>query len=137
MKDLNVRPEAIKLLKENIGNILFFSCPCCVACRILGPWTGIEPVPPAAEVWSLNHWTTWEVLVFFDNDLENCFPGACQRTQCQKELLLGSPQFSCSVMSDSSQPHGLQHTRLPCPSPTPRVCSNLCPLNIFHKIYSS
>ena len=36
-------------------------------------------------------------------------------------------QFSCSVMSDSLQPHGLQHTRLPCPSPTPRACSNSCP----------
>jgi len=33
-------------------------------------------------------------------------------------------QFSCSVMSDSLKPHGLQHTRLPCPSPTPGVCSN-------------
>ena len=29
-----------------------------------------------------------------------------------------SVQFSCSVMSDSLWPHGLQHTRLPCPSPT-------------------
>ena len=37
--------------------------------------------------------------------------------------------FSCSVMSDSLQHHGLQHARLPCPSPTPRVCSNSCPLN--------
>ena len=36
-------------------------------------------------------------------------------------------QFSCSVMSNSLQPHGLQHTRLPCPSPTPRACSNSCP----------
>ena len=36
-------------------------------------------------------------------------------------------QFSCLVMSDSLQPHGLQHTRLPCPSPTPRACSNSCP----------
>ena len=33
-------------------------------------------------------------------------------------------------MSNSlQQPHGLQHTRLPCPSPSPRVCSNSCPLN--------
>ena len=32
-----------------------------------------------------------------------------------------SVQFSCSVMSDSLRPHGLQHTRLPCPSPTPRA----------------
>ena len=38
-------------------------------------------------------------------------------------------QFSCSVMSDSLQPHGLQHTRPPCPSPTPRVSSNSCPLS--------
>ena len=32
-------------------------------------------------------------------------------------------------MSDSLQPHGLQHTRLPCPSPSPAACSNLCPLS--------
>ena len=32
-------------------------------------------------------------------------------------------------MSDSLQPHGLQHTRLPCPSPTPRVYSNSCSLS--------
>ena len=36
-------------------------------------------------------------------------------------------QFSCSVMSNSLQPHGLEHARLPCPSPTPRACSNSCP----------
>ena len=36
-------------------------------------------------------------------------------------------QFSRSVMSDSSQPHELQHTRPPCPSPTPGVYSNSCP----------
>ena len=35
--------------------------------------------------------------------------------------------FSCSVVSHSLQPHGLQHTRLPCPSLSPRVCSNSCP----------
>jgi len=33
-------------------------------------------------------------------------------------------QFSRSVVSDSLRPHELQHTRLPCPSPTPRACSN-------------
>ena len=37
--------------------------------------------------------------------------------------------FSCSVMSNSLGPHGLQHTRLSCPSPSPRACSNSCPLN--------
>ena len=39
-----------------------------------------------------------------------------------------SAQFSSGpVISDSLQPHGLQHARLPCPSPTPGGCSNLCP----------
>ena len=38
-------------------------------------------------------------------------------------------QFRCSVMSDSLRLHGLQHARPPCPSPTPRVYSNLCPLS--------
>ena len=37
--------------------------------------------------------------------------------------------FSCSVVSDSLWPHGLQHARLPCPSLIPGPCSNSCPLS--------
>ena len=37
--------------------------------------------------------------------------------------------FSCSVVSDSLTPHRLLHARLPCPSPSPRACSNSCPLS--------
>ena len=44
-------------------------------------------------------------------------------------MVPASVQFHHSVMCDSLQPHGLQHTRLPCPSPTPRACSNSCPLS--------
>ena len=40
-----------------------------------------------------------------------------------------SVQFSCSVMSNSLWPHGQQHTRPPCPSLTPRVYPNSCPLS--------
>ena len=40
-----------------------------------------------------------------------------------------SVQFSCSVVSDSLRPHEPQHTRPPCPSPTPRVYPNPCPLS--------
>ena len=36
-------------------------------------------------------------------------------------------QFSCSVMSNSLHTHGLQHARLPCPSPNPGAYSNSCP----------
>ena len=49
-------------------------------------------------------------------------------------LLLGikhiiSVQFSCSVMSDSLRPHEPQHARPPCPSSTPKVHPNPCPLS--------
>ena len=44
-----------------------------------------------------------------------------------KDLMLSSVQFSCSVVPDSLQPHGLQHARPPCPSPTPGVYPNPCP----------
>ena len=40
-----------------------------------------------------------------------------------------SVHFSHSVVSDSLQPHGLHHTRLPCPSPTPKAYSRSCPLS--------
>ena len=46
-----------------------------------------------------------------------------------KPRLVCSVQFSLSVMSYSLWPHGLQHARPPCPSPTPRVYSNSCPFN--------
>ena len=41
--------------------------------------------------------------------------------------LLYSVQFSHSVVFNSLRPHGLQHARPPCPSPTPGACSNSCP----------
>ena len=43
--------------------------------------------------------------------------------------MLPYSQFSHSAVSNSLQPHGLQHTRLPCPSPTPGAYSNSCPLS--------
>ena len=49
-----------------------------------------------------------------------------------------SVQSSRSVGSDSLRTHGLQHTRLPCPSPNPAACSNSCPLSQWcHPIMSS
>ena len=39
-------------------------------------------------------------------------------------------------MSDSLRPHGLKHARLPCPSTSPRVCLNSCPLS-SHAIWST
>ena len=53
----------------------------------------------------LYHWATWEALFFL------------------------SVQFSRSVLSDSLRPHESQYARPPCPSPTPRVHSDSCPLS--------
>ena len=51
-------------------------------------------------------------------------PGKCSQFSLSPSQF---SSFSCSVMSDSLWPHGLQHTRLPSPSPAPRTCSNSCP----------
>ena len=45
-----------------------------------------------------------------------------------------SVQFSPSVISDSLQPHGLQHARLPCPSPISGACSKSCPLSWWYHL---
>ena len=47
--------------------------------------------------------------------------------KCIIYIQFSSVQFSLSVVSDSLRPHELQHTRPPCPSPTPGVHSNLLP----------
>ena len=54
-----------------------------------------------------------------DHKTQNKYPLACMLSDWS------SIQFSHSVMSDSLWPHGMQHARLPCPSPTPRACSNM------------
>ena len=50
----------------------------------------------------------------------------CIGRQILYHWVTSSDQFSHSVVSNSLQPHGLQHARLHCPSPTPRACSNSC-----------
>ena len=53
----------------------------------------------------------------------------CFLPPCPHSPRFSSVQFSHSVMSDSLWPHGLQHARPPCPSPTARVYSNSCTLS--------
>ena len=55
-----------------------------------------------------------------------------------RKFSFNSVQFSRSVVSDSLQPHKPQHARPPCPSPTPRVHPNPCPLSPWcHQTISS
>ena len=49
--------------------------------------------------------------------------------RCSTWLIISSVQFSRSVVSDSLRPHEPQHARPPCPSPTPEVHPNPCPLS--------
>ena len=54
-------------------------------------------------------------------------PGSTQPSSFLQAYPILQIQFSHSIMSDSLQPHGLQHTRLPCPSPTPGVGDTIHP----------
>ena len=63
---------------------------------------------------------------------------ACTIPVTMSVQILSSVQFSCSVMSSSLQIHGLQHARPPCPSPTPGLYSDSCPLSrLCHPTNSS
>ena len=56
---------------------------------------------------------------------------ACLAPSMKEAVFCLSVQFSCSVMSNSLRPHESQHSRPPCPSPTPRVYSNSCPSSLW------
>ena len=74
---------------------------------------GVLEQLPTAVTWMISLY-----IGFFAFSFSTCF------------LLLSL--FSCSVVSDSLWPHGLQHARLPCPSTSPRACSNSCPLSQWY-----
>ena len=89
------------------------------------------------EMWiqSLDQEDLWEEEIATHS---NSLLWAIPWTEEPGGLHFSSVQFSHSVVSDSLQPHGLQHSRLPCPSPTPRVYPNSCPLSWWcHPTFSS
>ena len=68
-----------------------------------------------------------------DTDIKNRFLDSVGEGEggmtWENNIQFSSVRFSPSVMSDPLQPHESQHTRPHCPSPTPGVCSNSCPLS--------
>ena len=83
----------------------------------LGAWLPISQNRP----WELSHEV--HTLLTEPNTI-------LKRSKCFIGLLQFMSLSSChSFMSDSLPPHGLQHTRPPCLSPTPGACSNLSPLS--------
>uniref|UniRef100_A0A4W2EN72 Uncharacterized protein n=1 Tax=Bos indicus x Bos taurus TaxID=30522 RepID=A0A4W2EN72_BOBOX len=81
--------------------------------------------PSALEARSLASWkSSFSARLTSITDL---LPGALNnlhRAVCPISSKLHSSPFSRSVVSDSLRPHGLQHAKLSCPSPTPGACSN-------------
>ena len=77
---------------------------------------------PSCLSWPLLYFKQSSAFFFFFLQVELCISFIWG-------TLSSVSQFSCSVMSDFLQPHGLQHTRPPCPSSTPGAYSNSCPLS--------
>ena len=75
-------------------------------------------------MWNLKKWYKW---IYLQTDPQNKLKGRGGRDEL--EINRYTLQFSRSVVPDSLWPHGLQHARPPCPSPTPRVHPNSCPLS--------
>ena len=69
---------------------------------------------------------SWIILHLTSSDSSNHVGIQIRMTGCS---LLQSVQFSHSVVSNSLWLHGLKHTGLPCPSPSPSACLNSCPLS--------
>ena len=72
------------------------------------------------ESWVPKNWSFWTVVL--EKTLKS--PLDCKEIQ---PVHPKGDHSSRSVVSDSLWPHGLQHARLPCPSPNPRAHSNSCP----------
>ena len=81
------------------------------------------------------HYLLWALEIVWLIAFQWFFPYSCgDFFPCMHK----SVQFSHSVVADCLWPHGLQHARPPCPSPTPGVYSNTCPLSWWcHSTISS
>ena len=91
-------------------------------------------------IWQL--WQSNKISSFFTFSKNPIYHSQVLKVHCTFKTafmhFVYSVQFSHSVMSDSLWPHESQHARPPCPSPTPRVHSNSCPLRRwFHPAISS
>jgi len=87
------------------------------------PWTAAYQAPPSMGFSRQEYWSGLPLPSLDDLIcLSKFYP-------LEIFLLYTSVQFSHSVVSNSLRPHALQHARPPCPSPTPGVYLNSCPLS--------
>ena len=81
------------------------------------------------NVHAASNWFFREAWVCLCHGFPFCEADSARGLLSLRMYSVHSARFSCSVVSNSLQPHGLKHTRLPCPSPPPRAYSNSCPLS--------
>ena len=84
-------------------------------------------------IWKFRHrfklHFTWNIRPIYNGNKVSLVKPSSNRVHHTKGIQSTWVQFSHSVMSDSLWPHGLQHIRLPCPSPAPRVYANSYPFS--------
>ena len=113
---------------------LFFVCLVCMLLKKIQESPILIMILPIYSFHSVNYISKYVLLPFLNFDVYIFIEGASHYNHENSlfnsvSVQFSSVQFSCSVVSDSLQPHGLQHARPPCPSPTPRVYPNSCPLS--------
>ena len=84
----------------------------------------LRPTHHIRNQWIMNEALAPETVALHASPEEEIIP--------EQDELVYNFQFSHSVVSDSFRPHGMQHTRLPCPSPTPGAFSNSCTLSRWY-----
>ena len=105
------------------------------------PWTVAHQSPLSMGFSMPEYWSGYHFLlqgVIQGSNLHCLWLLHCRWIPSRLSHKFSSVQFSCSVVSDSLWLHGMQHVRAPCPSPTPWVYPNSCPLNQwYHPTISS
>ena len=91
------------------------------------PWTTESARLHCTGLQRVGH--NWATNTFTCNQCQKVVSKKCGLGTNSKVDTDSSVQFSRSVLSDSLRPHELQHARPPCPSPTPGIYSNSCPLS--------
>ena len=93
-------------------------------------WTVALQAPLSVGLSRQEYWSGWPCPPPGDLPDPGIEPTSLMSVSCiGRRVLKHSVQFSHSVASDCLWPHGLQHARPPCPSSTPRIYSNSCPLS--------
>ena len=119
-----------RLLEERQWNLMISFLSVVRVCIFMKRWLQLSGAPTSADVCeSTGVIRTPELQVVAWSCPRDCSSHCPWCLSTVILLAISSVQFSSSVVPDSLRPHEPQHARPPCPSPTPRVHPNPCPLS--------